>query len=114
MNNTIIDIKNILGIINSRLGDTEECISDVKQQKPHNHKGKKKTNFKNWERFKDLWISNCTNIHIIGVLEGEESERKRTSGNIWSNNSWKLPCHGKGNSYSCLGSTESQVGKPKE
>ena len=44
---------------------------------------KEKRMKRNGDSLRDLWDNiKCTNIHIIGVLEGEESERKRTSGNI--------------------------------
>ena len=34
---------------------------------------------RNEDSLRDLWDNiKCTNIHIIGVLEGEESERERT------------------------------------
>ena len=50
----------------------------------------------------------CTNIHIIGVPEGEERE-KGTEKNIPRDNSRKLPSHGKGTTHSNPGSTTSTI-----
>ena len=56
-----------------------------------------------WDKIK--WIS----IHIIGVPEGEETEKDPPK-NIWRENRWKLPSCRKGNSQSSPGSVESQEG----
>ena len=42
---------------------------------------------RNEDSLRDLWDNiKCTNIHIIGVLEGEERERERTQENILRDN----------------------------
>ena len=45
---------------------------------------------RNEDNLKDLWDNiKRTNIHILGVSEGGERE-KRNWENIWRGNSWKL------------------------
>jgi len=79
MNNTISEIKNTLEGINSRVTEAEEQIIDLENRMveikaPEQNKEKKRMKIN-----EDLWDNiKCTNIHIIGVLEGEESERQRT------------------------------------
>ena len=64
---------------------------------------------KKWRQPKRPWDNiKCTNISIIDVPEGEE--RERTWENIWKDNNWKIPWHGKGNNQQTPESTESQVG----
>ena len=63
----------------------------------------------NEESLRELWDNvKCTNIHIIGVPEGEERE-KETEKNIPRDNSRKLPSHGKGTTHSNPGSTTSTI-----
>ena len=86
MNNRINEMKNTLEGINSRVTEAEERIINpenrmVEIKAPEQNKEKRMK--RNGDSLRDLWDNiKCTNIHIIGVLEGEESERKRTSGNI--------------------------------
>ena len=63
---------------------------------------------RNEESLRELWDNiKCTNIHIIGVPEGEEREGDRK--NIPRDNSQKLPSHGKGTTHSNSGSTTSTI-----
>ena len=89
-NNTMNEMKNRLEGINSKIAEAEEWISDLEDRmveitavEQNREKGWKemKTSQNLWEGIK------CTNIHSIGVPEGEE----RTQENIWRDNSWKLP-----------------------
>ena len=69
---------------------------------------------RNENSLRELWDNiKCTNIHIIGVPEGEEREGDRK--NIPRDNSRKLPYHGEGITHSNPGSTTSTIkNKPKE
>ena len=80
MNNTITEIKTTQEGINNRITEAEERISDlengmveftaVKQTKERRMK-------RNEDSLRDLWDKiKRNNIHIIGVPEGEERERK--------------------------------------
>lgn len=74
MKNIIIEMKNTLDGINSRLNYTEEWISELDKNGNHwSWTGKKKKGIKrNEDCLRDLWDSiNCTNICIIGILDGE-------------------------------------------
>ena len=63
---------------------------------------------RNEESLRELWDNiKHTNIHIIGVPEGEERERDRK--NSPKDNSQKLPSHGKGTTHSNPGSTMSTI-----
>ena len=79
MNNTITEIKNTLEGINSRITEAEERISDLEDRMveitamEHN---KEKRMKRNEDSLRDLWDNiKCTNIHIIGVPEGEKREK---------------------------------------
>ena len=63
-------MKYTLKVISSRLGDTEEHISDLKNRIMEIRKAKRKTNLNN--EFKIKWA----NIHIIGVPEEREKGSK--------------------------------------
>ena len=67
--------------INSRITETDEWVSDLEdriveitgaEQNIENRMGKKK----NEDSLRDLWDIKHTNIHIIGIPEGEKRERK--------------------------------------
>ena len=79
MNNTITQMKNTLEGINSRITEAEEQISDLQDRMveitaaEHN---KEKRLKRNEDSLRDLWDNiQCTNIHIIGVPEGDEREK---------------------------------------
>ena len=72
-------MKNTLEGINSRVTEAEERIINpenrlVEIKAPEQNKEKRMK--RNGDSLRDLWDNiKCTNIHIIGVLEGEESDR---------------------------------------
>uniref|UniRef100_A0A8D0VUD7 L1 transposable element RRM domain-containing protein n=1 Tax=Sus scrofa TaxID=9823 RepID=A0A8D0VUD7_PIG len=79
MQNTITEIKNSLEAANSRIQEAEERISEVvdrlleitdaEQKREKRLKG-------NEESLREFWDNvKCTNVHIIGVPEGEEREK---------------------------------------
>ena len=77
---TVTEIKNTLEGINSRLVDTEEQISKLEDRvmkiTQDEQKKEKKRVIKNQVSLRDLWDNiEHTNIHIIGVPEGEEREK---------------------------------------
>ena len=73
-------MKNTLEGINSRLGDTEEHISNLENrimEITQSEQQKGKQIFKNENSLRDLWDNiKHNNIHIIGVPEGEEREKR--------------------------------------
>ena len=78
MNNKITEMKNTLEGINSRITEAEEWISDLEDrmvQFTATEQNKEKTMKRNEYCLRDLWDNiKCTNIHIIGVPEGEGRE----------------------------------------
>ena len=84
MKNTITEIKNTLEEINSRLNDTEEWISELEDRVveiTEADQKKEKRIKRNEDSLRDLCDDKCTNVCIIGVLEGEE--RKKGVENIF-------------------------------
>ena len=79
MNNTITEMKNTLEGINSRITEAEERISDLEDRMVEftaAEENKDKRMKRNEDSIRDLWDNiKCTNIHIIGVPEGEEREK---------------------------------------
>ena len=76
MNNTITEMKNTLEGINSRISEAEEQISDLEDRMVETtamEQNKEKGTKRNEDSLRDL-LDNIkhTNIHIIGVTEGEE------------------------------------------
>ena len=79
MNNTITEMKTTLDGINSRITEAEKRISDledrmveftaVEQNKEKRMKRKEDSRIDLWDNIK------LNNIHIIGVPEGEETEK---------------------------------------
>ena len=93
MQNTITEIKNSLEAANSGIQDAEEWISEVEDRWVEIMDAEQKRE-KRWKRNEDslreLWDNvKCTNIHIIGVPEGEE--REKGTEKIFQDNSQKLP-----------------------
>ena len=80
MNNTITEKKNTLERINSRITEAEEWISDLEDRMVEftaTEKNKEKRMKRNEDSLRDLWDNiKRTNICIIGVPEGEESEKE--------------------------------------
>jgi len=79
MQNTITEIKNSLEAANSRIQEAEEQISEVEDRLEEitNVEQKREKRLKtNEESLRELWDNiKHTNIHIIGVPEGEETEK---------------------------------------
>ena len=97
-------MKNTLGGINSRSGDTEESISDLKARimKSSIRTAKRKTNLKNNVSLMGLWDNiKYINIYIIGVPRGENKDNgvENTFDEIMTQTE-------EGNSYSGTGSTD--------
>ena len=80
MNNTINEMKTTLEGINSRITEAEERISDLEDRMVEFtavEQNKEKRKKRNEDSLRDLWDNiKCNTIHIIGVPEGEERERK--------------------------------------
>ena len=98
MNNTITDMKNTLEGINSRITEAEERIRDLEDRMVEfnaTEQNKEKRMKRNEDSLRDFWDNiKHTNIHIIGVPEGEEREKgpKKISEEIIVE---KLPNRGK-------------------
>ena len=79
MNNTMNEIKNSLGGINSRITEAEERISDLEDKtvgKTTTEQNKEKIMIRIEDSLRDLWDNiKCTNIRIIGVPEEEEKKK---------------------------------------
>ena len=68
-------MKNILEGINSRQGGTEEHMSDLEDRIMEIMQSEQQKE-KHEDSLRDLWDNTRhTNIHIIGVPEGEEREK---------------------------------------
>ena len=79
MNYTIIEMKNTLEGINSRITEAEEQISDLEDRMVElsaAEQNKEKRMKRNEDSLRDLWDNiKRNNIHIVGVPEGEEREK---------------------------------------
>ena len=79
MNNTIIEMKNTLEGIHSRMTEAEEWISDLEDRMVEftaAEQNKEKRMKRNEDSLSNLWGNiKRTNIRIIGVSEGEEREK---------------------------------------
>ena len=78
MNNTITEMKNTLEEINSRITEAEwlRDLEDRVVEFTAAEQNKEKRMKRNEDSLRDLWDNiKCTNIHIIGVPEGEEREK---------------------------------------
>ena len=73
-------MKTTLEGINSRITEAEEWITDQEDRMEEFtavEENREKTVKRNEDSLRDLWGNiKCNNIHIIGVPEGEERERK--------------------------------------
>ena len=80
MNNTITEMRNTLEGIKNRITEAEEWISDLADRMVEFtavKQNKEKRMKRNEDSLRDLWDNiKHNNIHIIGVPEGEERERK--------------------------------------
>ena len=79
MNNKIIEMKNTLEGINSRITEAEERTSDLEDKMVEftaTEQNKEKRKKRNEDSLRDFWknIKCCNNIRIIGIPEGEERE----------------------------------------
>ena len=79
MNNKIIEIKNSLEGINSRITEAEQWISDLEDKLVEittTEQNKEKRMKRIEDSLKDFWGNiKCTNIRIIGVPEEEEKKK---------------------------------------
>ena len=79
MNNKITEMKNTLEEINSRINEAEERITNLEDRMVEftaAEQNKEKRMKRNEDSLIDLWDNiKCTNICIIGVPEGEETEK---------------------------------------
>ena len=111
MQNTITEIKNLLEAANSRIQGAEEQICEVEDRLVEitDAEQKREKRLKtNEEGLRELWDNvKHTNIRIIGMPEGKETEGDRK--NIPRGNSQKRPSHGKGTPHSNPGSTRSTI-----
>ena len=73
------EMKNTLEGINSRITETEEQINDLEDRMVEitaREQNIEKRMKRNEDSLRGLWDNiNCTNIHIIGVPEGEERKK---------------------------------------
>ena len=78
MNNTIIEMKNALEGINSRITEAEEWISEMEDRVVEitsTEQSKVKIIQRNEDSLRDIWDNiKHIKIHIIGVQEVEEEE----------------------------------------
>ena len=81
MNNTINEIKNSLGGINSRITEAEERLSDLEDRRVEFtavEQNKEKRMKRNEDSLRDLWDNiKCNNIHITGVPEEERKDSRK-------------------------------------
>ena len=74
-------MKNTLEGINCRLEDAEEYISSLEDgvvKSPNQNKKKEKRILKNEDSLRDFWDNiKLTNIHLIGLSEGEERKDRK-------------------------------------
>ena len=79
MNNTITEMKNTPEGISNRITEAEERISELEDKMVEitaEEQNKEKRMKRIEDSLRDLWDNiKCTNIHIIGVPEGEEREK---------------------------------------
>ena len=80
MTNTMTEMKNTSEVIQSRLNETYDWISNLEDKVAENTQSeqqKEKSTQKNEYRLKGLWNNFKYNmIHIIGVPEGKEENKE--------------------------------------
>ena len=80
MNNTLMEIlKNNLQGINSKVDEAENQINGMEHKETKNNQSKQEENriLKNEDIVRSFWDNfEHTNIHIMGVPEGEEKEQE--------------------------------------
>ena len=74
-NNTVKEMKSVLEGINSRINEAEKQISELEDRMVKSHCcGTEKRMKRCEDSVRNFWDNiKCTNIHIVGVPEGEES-----------------------------------------
>ena len=76
---TLIEIKNNLQGNNSRVDEVDNQINDLEHKEAKNNQSEQeeKRTLRNEDRISSLWDNfKHSNIHIIGVPEGEEKEQE--------------------------------------
>ena len=79
MKNTITEMKNTLEGINNRMSEAEEWINDLEDRMAEiiaTEQNKEKRMTRNEDSQRPLGQRQIHNIHILGVPEGEQRERK--------------------------------------
>ena len=80
MKDTLMEIKNYLKGINSRMDSVENHINDLEHKEAKNKQSEqeeKKRIQNNEDSISNLWDNfKHSNIHIIGVPEGQENEQE--------------------------------------
>ena len=75
MKNTVAEMRTTVEGINSRLNDTAKWITELEDRIVKTTATEQKKMKRNKVSLRDLWDNiKPTNIHIIGVPEGEERE----------------------------------------
>ena len=77
MKDTLIEIKNILQVNNSRMDEAQTQINDLEHKEAKNkHAEQEKRTQKREDSINSLWDNfKISNIRLIGVPEGEEKEQ---------------------------------------
>ena len=117
-NNTITEIKNTLGGINSRISEAEKWISELEDKMvgiTSEEQNKVKRMKRTEDSLRDFWDNiKCTNIRITGVPDEEEKKKgyEKIFEEIIVENFWNME---KEIVKLSLGSTKSPIqDKPKE
>ena len=77
MEDTLTEMKNNLQGISSRTDETENQISNLEYKEAKNTQSEQQNEKKKEDSVRSLWDNfKCSNIHIMWVLEGEESEQE--------------------------------------
>ena len=115
-NNTIIEIKNTLEGINSRISEAKEwnTVEDKSVEIISEVQNKVKRMKRTEDSLRDFWDNiKRTNLNYRGPRRRRGKERAWE--NFWRDYSWKFMQHGKGNSQLSPGGTKSPIqDKPEE